>query len=91
MQDVPYERKGIGEDRLTHQWFCEVLRNAKQQLAAKQVEEAEMTVAFASLFALERMSTQALAASLSVLAEILESKGEKIQDYLSPHGDSKAA
>ena len=79
----------MGEDRFTHEWFCEILRNAKLQLAAKQVDEAELTVAFASLFALERMSTQALAASLSVLAEILETKGQKIQDYLSP--DSKAA
>lgn len=91
MKEAAYSRKGIGEDRFTHDWFCDVLRNAKKQLADGEAEEAEVTVAFASLFALERMSTQALAASLSVLAEILEAKGEKIQDYLSPQGDSKAA
>ena len=82
MKDIVYERKGIGEDWFTHHWFCDVLRSAKRQLANRELEDAEYTVAFASLFALERMNTDALAASLSVLAEILEERGVTLQEYL---------
>lgn len=82
MKELIYERKGIGEDWFTHHWFCDILRSAKKQLAENQLDDAEYTIAFASLFALERMNTSALAASMSVLAEILEERGVSLQEYL---------
>jgi len=81
MKEWSYERKGLGEDWFSHHWFCDVLRNAKQLLAEDQIEQAEHAVAIASLYALERMNTNALVASLSVLADVLEAKGETLQDY----------
>lgn len=82
MKDLAYERKGIGEDWFTHRWFCDVLLSAKQHLAADELDDAEYTIAYASLFALERMNTTALAASMSLLAEILQERGLTLQDYL---------
>jgi hypothetical protein len=83
VKELIYERKGMGQDWFTHHWFCEVLRSARQQLANRDIEEAERTIAFASLFALERMNTPALAASLGVLAEVLEEQGVSLDEYLN--------
>jgi hypothetical protein len=76
-----YQRRGLGEDWLSSHWFCDCLRTARQLLAQAQVQDAEQLVAVISLYALERMETDALAEAMSVLAEILETKGETLQQY----------
>ncbi len=76
-----YLRRGLGEDCLSSHWFSDCLKTAKVLLAQAQIQDAEQLVAIASLYALERMETDALAEAMSVLAEILETKGETLQDY----------
>ncbi|HEY9773718.1 MAG TPA: hypothetical protein V6C81_07900 [Planktothrix sp.] len=82
MKDAMYERKGLNEDQYSHHWFVSMLRHSRQLLAEQELEQAESTVGYACLFALERMNSDALAAGLGVLAEILEEKGMSFQDYL---------
>jgi hypothetical protein len=82
MKKAIYERKGIGEDWFTHHWFCDMLLSAKLQMENQQYEDAEYTIALASLFALERMHDDALADSLSVLAKILDKRGTSLREYL---------
>jgi hypothetical protein len=81
MNNRAYVRRGLGDDWLSSHWFCDSLRTARQLLAQAQVEDAEQLVALTSLYALERMETDALAEAMCVLAEVLEAKGETLQEY----------
>jgi len=78
-----FQRRGMGEDRFSHEWFCCIVRCAQQQLEEGLLADAEQTIAFASLFALERLDTDAVATSLSILTDILDKKGISMEEYLS--------
>jgi cob(I)alamin adenosyltransferase len=86
MKEVIYERRGLDEDNYSHEWFCSLLHQSRRVMAKGQLDEAESIVGYACLFALERMSSDALAAGLGVLAEILAKKGQTLQDYVNGNG-----
>lgn len=82
MHETRIERKGLGNDELTEEWFSDLLRDSCCELRTGNVAEAESLVTWACLFALERMNTYALAESISVLALVLEAKGKDIHSIL---------